>query len=732
MQSPLGLYLSFLKRYRGMSVPIVLSVLLEMAFTAGIPYSFSVIVDKALLGNDHRLLFSIVAGLMVGVIVVALLGVVRDRLYARLTAGVMNDIRTEMFAHLQRLSIAYYSRNQVGDIMARFSSDLAVVEHATGAAITWAVLPGLDVLASTVLLFILNWKLALIAMFVWPLAATGPRIFAPKVAEESYKRKEEEAQVLSYLQENVNAQSLIKTFGLADYAGTGFMARVGTLRSRMIRVKLYSGLVERSAYVGIMFLQVALLGVGAFMVSKEALTVGELAAFQALFLNLSYSIAYVMQFVPTIVEAGGGMRRIQELLQEEPGVPDSGRLQIPRLSREITFHDASFGYVSGHLNLKRASFTIRKGTSVAFVGSSGSGKSTILNLVMRLYDPSEGAIAIDGVDLRQATQQSLRGQMSYVPQECFLFNIPIRDNIRLGNMEASDAQVEQAAKAAEIHDIILKMPQGYDTPAGERGGRLSGGQRQRIALARAILRQPEILILDEATSALDPATEASVNETIERIAKGCTILSVTHRLAAAAHADRIFVLDAGFVREQGTHQELLAARGLYHRLWEKQNGLTVTDDGQSASVTPQRLRQVSIFAELPDELLAAAVDLMGTEQYPAGRVIVQEGDIGNRMYIIVRGRVEVVRDRDHGPERSAVLEAGDCFGEISLLRTVPRTATVRTLLPSVFLTIDRSEFDLLMERAPGLRMRLEDIAQKRTVTMGRFIADEATLEPSAP
>jgi ATP-binding cassette, subfamily B, bacterial len=551
------------------------------------------------------------------------------------------------------------------------------------------------------------------------------------VAEESYKRKKEEAQILSYLQENVNAQSLIKTFGLADYAGSGFLARVTTLQSRMIRVKLFSGLVERSAYVGIMFLQVALLGVGAFMVSEDALTVGELAAFQALFLNLSYSIAYVMQFAPTLVEAGGGMRRIQELLQEEPGVPDSGKIPIPRLSREITFQNASFGYVSGHLNLKQVSFSIRKGTTVAFVGSSGSGKSTILSLVMRLYDPSEGAICIDGLDLRQATQQSLRGQMSYVPQESFLFNISIRENIRLGNMKATDAQVEQAAKAAEIHDIVLKMPQRYDTLVGERGGRLSGGQRQRIALARAILRKPEILILDEATSALDPATESAVNETIERMAKGCTILSVTHRLSSIIKVDRIFVLDAGHVCEQGTHQELLAAQGLYRKLWEKQNGLTLADDGRRAMVTPERLRQVPIFSEVPDELLAAAVQFMGTEQYPTGRVVVQEGDMGNRMFIIVRGKVEVVRDSEQGPLRSAVLEAGDYFGEIALLRAVPRTATVRTLLPSVFLTINRTEFDLLMERAPGLRMRLEKTAQQRTTWTGTLPERESELEASA-
>ncbi len=262
MQSPLTLYLSFLKKYRGMSIPIIFSLLIEMAFTAGVPYCFGIIVDKALLGNDHHLLYLIISGLMVGVVIVAIFGIISDRLYAQLTAGLMNDIRTDMFTHLQELSIAFYSRNQVGDIVARFSSDLAVVENVTTLALSAAISPGLDVLASTVLLFFLSWKLALISLLVWPVVVTGPRIFAPKVVTESYKRKGEESQVLSYLQENVHAQSLIKTFGLKDYAHSEFLTRVQALRSRMVRVKTFSGLVEQSAFVGILFIQVGILGVG--------------------------------------------------------------------------------------------------------------------------------------------------------------------------------------------------------------------------------------------------------------------------------------------------------------------------------------------------------------------------------------------------------------------------------------------------------------------------------------
>jgi ATP-binding cassette subfamily B protein len=302
---------------------ILISVLLEMAFYSGLPFSFRFIVDDGLLGHNTRLLFQLIGGLAAAALVVACMSFLRDRLYARLTATLLTELRVEMFDHLQILSMDYFAAQPAGDILARFSTDLTVVESASSAAIAWAVLPGLDVLAGVALLFVLDWRLALLALLVFPLAIAGPRFFATHVAEESYKRKGEESRVLSFLQENLSAQIVVKTFGLAEYSRRGFLGRVEGLRERMVRVGMFSGLVERSAYVSIMLLQVALLGVGAYMVAIGELTVGALASFQAIFLSLSNSLASVTQYLPTLVEAFGGMRRVDELLRSQPRVRDT-------------------------------------------------------------------------------------------------------------------------------------------------------------------------------------------------------------------------------------------------------------------------------------------------------------------------------------------------------------------------------------------------------------------------
>ena len=551
------------------------------------------------------------------------------------------------------------------------------------------------------LLFVLDWRLAMMALLVFPLAMTGPRIFAPRVAEESYRRKGEESNVLSFLQENLSAQILVKTFGLADYSRRGFLRRLDGLRERMVRVGTFSGLVERSSYVGIMLLQVSILAAGAYMVSGGHLSVGALASFQAIFLSLSYSLASVTQYVPVLVEASGGMRRVDELLQCQPLVHDTGSAPLGPLGREIRFEGVGFGYTAGQRNLQALSVSIPFGEYVAVVGSSGSGKSTILSLLMRLYDPWEGSIAIDGVNLKDAPLTALRAQIGYVPQESFLFNISIRENIRLGNLKATQEQIEEATRAAEVHDFIAQLPDGYDTLAGERGGRLSGGQRQRVALARALLRNPSILILDEATSALDPGTEAAILSTLERLRVHRTILSVTHRLNSVVSADRILVMDRGALAEQGTHAQLVAQDGCYRRMWEKQTGFTLDPAHHQAEISLERLRLVGAFYGMSDAVLAEARTLLRTEEYPAGHVISRQGEYGASLYIIVRGSVELLIEKSPGDVRGAtVLQEGDAFGEAALLESEPESETVRAIEPCVFLSINRAKFLYLRQRDP--------------------------------
>jgi ATP-binding cassette subfamily B protein len=281
----------------------------------------------------------------------------------------------------------------------------------------------------------------------------------------------------------------------------------------------------------------------------------------------------VTQYVPSLAQAAGSIHHLDDLFDVRPLVQDAPEaVPLSRLEREIALVDVGFRYEDEGFELSGVDVRIPKGSHTALVGASGSGKSTVLNLLLRFHDPTKGQVLFDGRDIRTGTQDSLRAQMGMVFQDSFLFNATILDNIRMGRPDASEAQVEAAARAAEIHDFIAALPQGYHSVVGERGSQLSGGQRQRLAIARALVRDPAILILDEATSALDYATEAAVNATLLKVAKNRTVITVTHRLGTAATAHHLVVLDKGRVVERGTHDELLARAGVYAALWHNQMG----------------------------------------------------------------------------------------------------------------------------------------------------------------
>jgi ATP-binding cassette subfamily B protein len=707
-RSSVHLLLPYLRPYRRQTVFLLLSVCVETAFNAWVPYSFGLLIDDALVPHSRDTLIVILVVLAVSVVVAAVVGIARERLYAQAVADVVGDIRAELFDQLQRLSLGYFSRAQAGDVLSRFSADLVSVENALAYVLPWAVSPSLDVAVYSILLFVLDWKLALVAMLVWPVALLGPRRYAPRALTASYEKKQLDAASVSVVQENLSGQAVVKAFGLEAMWREKFEGSNSGLR-RKTASSLFAGvMVERSALAGVFALYVVVVGVGAWLVYDGSLDLGKFVAFQGLYLSLGYGLIYVTQYIPSFVQGLGGFRRIGELLVERPEVTDSADAQeLPQLEDEISFRDVTFGYGDGPPSLVGLDMRIGRGESVALVGSSGSGKSTALGLLMRFHDPSAGSIAFDGHDLRAASQESLRRQMGVVFQESILFNTSIRENIRLGRPEASDEEVEAAARAAEVHDVVLAQPNGYDTVVGERGGLLSGGQRQRVAIARAMVRDPAILVLDEATSALDPATEAALNKTLRAVGKGRTTVTVTHRLASATDCDRIFVLDQGSLAESGTHAELLAAGGAYAALWQRQAGFTLTADG--AEVTAERLGHVPILSGLDESLLLEMTRLFTSEDVPAGRVVIQEGDPGDRFYLVVRGRLVVTRKEADGSEVQVnVHEDGDHFGEIALLRRAPRIATVRTVIPSLLLSLAQEHFLRLIERAPEVRASMEE------------------------
>jgi ATP-binding cassette subfamily B protein len=465
------------------------------------------------------------------------------------------------------------------------------------------------------------------------------------------------------------------------------------------------------------FINILVIGVGGYLVFRGQLSAGALVAYFTLLAIADQAISRLVEFFQNLIAAATSLQRLEQIiLAARPVAGVDNPIPLPGVSREIRFEQVSFGYDPDQPVLHQIACSFPVGRSVALVGRSGSGKSTLLNLLTRLYDPIEGRVLIDGHDLRQVSQTSLYAQFGVVLQDIILLNTTICDNICLAKPEASDAEIEEAARAAEIHEAIMALPQGYQTRVGEQGKLLSPGQRQRIALARALLNKPAILLLDEATSTLDPEAEAAIQITLKKLAQHCTLIMTTHRLALAEDMDYVVVMDDGRVIEQGTPQQLLARKNLYYRMWQLQSGFVISPDGRQARITAARLRALSFCDVLDDEAVARLSEQFTAEYYEAGQIVIAQGELADKFYLIVRGKVAVtMTDAEGKTIELAVLEDGDYFGEIALLEDSPRSATVETLLPSLLLTLPREQFHQMLEKSISMNERIKNVALKRSM-----------------
>jgi ATP-binding cassette subfamily B protein len=693
----------YVRPFRLSLIPVFLACLLEMGLTAQLPLSIKFLIDRALVHKDGRALVIILTALAGSAVLVSAAGLGRDHLYARIVAKSIAALRTRMYDKLQHLSLEFYSRRETSEILSRFSNDLHAIDLALISAIGWGLQPVLDIILSVALIFAFEWRLALIGTLLCPICALGPRLLARRGIDAAAEKRARDLAVMAIVQETISAPALIQTFSLRDLFTGSFRSRNDHLLKASIRLGFLTSLMDKSSTLGALLLQVIVMAVGGWMAFRGTITIGTFASFQALFVTLSQSVGYLASYSPTLVAATGAAERMESLLREQSRIAERPNAQKLAAPQAIEFRDVTFAYPGAEKSLNHISFSIHRGTSVAFVGASGSGKSTVLNLLLRFYDPAQGAVLIDGVDLRDATLDSLRLQTAVVLQDNFLFNMSIRENIRLGRSDATDSEIEAAAKNAEIHDFIASLPDGYNTLAGERGSRFSGGQRQRLAIARALLRDPSLLILDEATTSLDPSTEAAINATFHRIASGRTMISVTHRLSSVTQADWIFVMHQGQIVEQGRHDHLIEAGGRYSTLWRRQSGVRLS------GVDVEWLREIPLFEDVDSSTLSELASLFSTEQIPEDRDIIRESDPGDRFYILVRGKAEVIK----GSTRVAVLQDGDYFGEIALLSDQPRNATVRSMTPCVCLILQRDHFRAMLNRSAPLRERIEDVKKRR-------------------
>jgi ATP-binding cassette subfamily B protein len=568
-----GFVRPFLKKHRKILIFVGLGVLVETLFNVIMPLSLKYLIDDALGEEDFQALMVILSVLAVAGIITSIVAVWYERWDAKLSASLISDVRERLFEHVQNLPSAFFARTKRGEILSRFSIDLSAFEGSVQGFANSAALPFFELIAGIILMLVLNWQLAAVALLVFPITLIGPRLLTPKAVKANYEQKLNESSLLGMVQENIAAQAVIKAFSLQRRTLGWFRLRNDEARRKIAAAAFLSSMVERTVTISVLLLHLVVLALGAYLATKGQITVGTFVTFESAFWEVSYNIAHIMQFIPVSIQSSAAVRHIQELLDEptrgadRPGAPD-----LPRITHDITFDRVTFKYEGSQAPvLDNLSLKLDFGKSIAIVGPSGSGKSTLLNLILRLYVPDEGKLTIDGVDIRKVTRESLRASMAAVFQENMLFNMSIRENIRLGKEGATDEEVVEAARKAEIHRHIMSLPQKYDTLVGERGDTLSGGQRQRLAIARAIVRDPAILLLDEATSALDQTTEAAINRTLLKLAKGRTMISSTHRLTSVVEMDEIIVISGGQAIERGSHQELLAKGGMYRKLWDDQS-----------------------------------------------------------------------------------------------------------------------------------------------------------------
>lgn len=568
---------------------ILLAVGCMLGFTATellAPWPLKVIFDHILLDRPlpHQLgllapvlqqgktwaVLVVSLGIVLIALVRAFFSYFQDYLVSRTGYQLVYTLRRELFAHLQQLSLSYHSRARAGELLARVTSETEVLKDVFVESVLTSLSHLLTVVGMFVVMLLLSWRLSLVVVATFPLLFFALTSIYRKIKVTTRSQRERESRIAARLSEVLASVPLVKAFGRESYE----QERFDTESSRTLEEGLRAERLAAAATRAVELIRAAGLWAtvlyGALLVLGGRMSPGGVLVFIAYFNDMYKPLRNLAKTSTRLSRAMVSRQRIAAILDTEPEVWGQGSSVVAaNLKGEVIFDHVSFAYDDGDEVLKDVSFKIAPGERVALVGPSGSGKSTIANLLLRFYHAREGAIYIDGVNIENYERASLRREIGIVLQDSLLFGASIRENIAYGKPDATQEEIEEAARQAHIHDFIKSLPHGYDTLIGERGGTLSGGQRQRICLARAIIKHPSILILDEPTSAVDPESAALIHEAVERLRAGKTTLVIAHYFHDLESYDRILVLQKGVLVEQGTHEELMAARGDYYRLFNQ-------------------------------------------------------------------------------------------------------------------------------------------------------------------
>lgn len=700
--------------------------LIDIAFTSIMALGMKYLLDDAIGSEDEKLLLMVILCMLFGILLAKCSDIFRRYLTAVFSSRTVTESRRQCFTHLQELSLRDFSDLQVAYFVGRFATDMGAVQTLTSVTIPSLVTGIAKIIINFVLIFSLDFRLAMISFGALLISAAVLLILSRKSREAVTALKDQAGILINKLMEDVNNQPSIKAFDLQEKTQSDYELENKKTEKLSLRSMFINGCLTVASGGLIEIFSILILCLGAFWIFSGSMTVGTLVSFNSLFSALSSAVIALIAIIPSLVECRVCIYNLNLFFAKEPGITtDPNAVAVPDPLMELSMDHLTFGYRLGNPVLKDVQLKIPAGRSTAIVGPSGSGKSTIANLLMRYYDPDEGMVMADDKDYKHLDLKSLHKAVGIVPQETVFFNDTITNNLLAAKPNATYGEMVEAVKAASA-DFIMSLPGGFSCKVENGGKSLSGGQRQRLSLARSLLRNPRFLILDEVTASLDPAAERAVNEAIMRLPRlGTAIVNVTHRLSAISGYDNIYVLSDGGIVESGTHASLMAQKGVYAQLFEKQSGFTVTDDMSSATITPERLSKIDLFREFPVDSLAELCQSFSSANYQPGSTIISEGDEGDLFYIIVRGRVEILKRIDDKDKRVKILEDGDFFGEIALLSNVPRTATVRTVEQTLLISLKRARFLELVASVPGMHDKLEK-------TMGIRLGELTELSHQKP
>ena len=566
----MGLYLRLLEYVKPYWSRFVLAIICIIFASVGhlvLPWIVKDVIDGVLANKDVYMLNVISIGVLAVMFFRGIFFYGQSYLMAYIGQRVIIDIRANVYTHLQRLSLAYFERKKTGTIMSYATNDVAAVQGALAESVVEIATEATILIGSIVAMFLIHVKLSILTLVTVPIIAFAINIFGSKLRKASTNIQERLADITAILQESISAVRIIKSFVRESYEiGRFNEENLRNFRAQMKAAKIGAILtpsIEFLAAIGVTII----IWYGGMEVIGGSLTSGALIAFLMYAVNLSNPIKRLGKSYVNIQKALAAAERVFEVLDTEPEVKEKeNAIKLPEVSGLVEFKNVKFSYKEGEQILDDISLTAEPGQMIALVGSSGAGKTTIANLIPRFYDIESGEITIDGYNISDVTLDSLREQISIVPQETILFNGSVYDNILYGRLDATKEEIIEAAKAANAHTFVMEMPNGYDSLIGERGTQISGGQRQRIAIARAILKDPRVLILDEATSALDNKSEKLVQEALDKLMVGRTSFVIAHRLSTIVKADVILVMEKGKIVEKGKHQELLENSFYYKNL----------------------------------------------------------------------------------------------------------------------------------------------------------------------